>query len=818
MRTAFRLALGAVLLLGLLTPAFGQDTSGQYYKKPETAEEFWRYMNHEIELGDYKIAAGYLKGFLAKNPSDEELLKIQEREGSAAFLRLLAIPELKEDARPLADRVDAIVQKHLSDRKRLDALIKNLYGDREERNYAISQLRRSGAAAMPAIVDALIATSKDFTEHSAILTALVQLDKSIVPPLVAALDVNDAALRVELIQVLRQRASTEAVSDLWYLSASPKQPDVVRKRATDTLAAFLNTPPEHLPLARVALTQQAERYYQHQVRFSDPEAVTIWGWDGRQLTSQTVSASQAEEHWGLHYARQALDLDPDYLPAQVVFLSLALDKGVQKAGQDQPLSKGAPAVRELLTSVNPELIIAVLDKGLKEHRVNVILGAVQGLGDLAEKRALQARPGEAPVLVRALDYPDRRVQMAAAEAILRIPGLPAPLACSRVVEVLRRMLAGEPQSAAPAQPRVLVAFADDQLESSTRKALATAGFDSVVARSGRQVLARLAQAADIDALVMDSALVDPRFPDVLAQIATDTNYGRLPILLVAPSGREPPLRPIADRYNQETRRLDTSRELADRYRRQGQIDLAENQNLETGRIQRNLETIEASYGEESGRLAAALERRLEPYHNVRIIPLHYGEDSKRVKTMLQVAFADAGSPPLSAEEKKDYAARSLEWLVRLGRGELPGYDIRPAAPAILAALRSKELAGLAVEGAGRLPGAEPQRALAAVLLKNDLAEPLRSAAAVELCRHIQQHDLLLLPGQAQGVETLYASLPDGKLKTNVSLVLGSLHPDARTSGERLERYRPGLGSAPGKPAIAPPPAPAPAKEEKEKDE
>ena len=44
----------------------------------------------------------------------------------------------------LADRVDAIVLKHLSDRKRLDALIKNLYGDREERNYAISQLRRSG--------------------------------------------------------------------------------------------------------------------------------------------------------------------------------------------------------------------------------------------------------------------------------------------------------------------------------------------------------------------------------------------------------------------------------------------------------------------------------------------------------------------------------------------------------------------------------------------------------------------------------------------------------------------------------------------------
>jgi CheY-like chemotaxis protein len=818
MHSAFRYAVGVALVVAVLTPALGQDTSGQYYKKPETAEEFWRYMNHEIELGDYKIAAGYLKGFLGKNPSDEELLKIQEREGSAAFLRLLTIPELKEDARPLADRVDAIVLKHLSDRKRLDALIKNLYGDKEERDYALSQLRRSGAAAMPALIDALIATANDYTEHAAILTALVRLDKAIVPPLVAALSVNDANLRAELIGVLRQRGSVEAAPDLWYLSASPQQPPAIRKRATDTLIAFLNVPPDRLPPARVALTEQAERYYQHQIHFSDPSAVTIWSWDGRQLVSQTVSASQAEEHWGLHYARQTLDLDPDYLPAQIIFLSVALDKGMHKGGLDQPLSKESPAVRELLTSVNPELLIATLDKALKENRVSVVLGSVQALGDLAEKRALQAPNGQAPVLLRALDYPDRRVQMAAADAILRIPAAPGPQVGSRVVEVLRRMLAGEADTggaAARSRPVALVAFADDQLEASARKALADAGYDSVIARSGREVLQRLARAADIDLLIMDSAVANPRFPDVLGQIASDTNYGRLPILLVAPSGSEPALRSIADRFNGETVRLDASHELADRYRKSGQLDLADQENRATARIQHNLEAIEASYSTESGRVAGALERQLESYRNVRIIPLHYSEGTKRLKPLLQAAFSEAGSPPLSAGEKKDFAARALEWLVRLGRGEGPGYDIRPAGPAILAALRSKELAGLAIEGAGRLPGAEPQRALATLLLKNDQPESLRSATAIELCRHIQQNGTLLLPAQLQGVQALYASLPDGKLKANVSLVLGSFHPDARTTSERLERYRPVLGSAPAK---APPPAPAADKEEKEKGE
>ena len=50
------------------------------------------------------------------------------------------------------------------------------------------------------------------------------------------------------------------------------------------------------------------------------------------LVAREMTASQAEEYYGLFFARQALYLDPGYLPAQVIFLSLALDKGF-----DQPL-------------------------------------------------------------------------------------------------------------------------------------------------------------------------------------------------------------------------------------------------------------------------------------------------------------------------------------------------------------------------------------------------------------------------------------------------------------------------------------------------
>ena len=75
-----------------------------------------------------------------------------------------------------------------------------------------------------------------------------------------------------------------------------------------------------------------------------PGPVTFWKWDGKQLVSQTLSSSQAEELHGLHFAGQGVKLDPGYEPAQVVFLSLALDKAIERVGITEPLTK-APKSR-----------------------------------------------------------------------------------------------------------------------------------------------------------------------------------------------------------------------------------------------------------------------------------------------------------------------------------------------------------------------------------------------------------------------------------------------------------------------------------------
>jgi CheY-like chemotaxis protein len=499
---------------------------------------------------------------------------------------------------------------------------------------------------------------------------------------------------------------------------------MVRQRAGEAIVALSDKPIDQLPTAKVALTNEAERYYGHKVRLPDPNAVVVWQWKDKRLTGQTMPPSQAEEYYGLKFARQALDLDPAYEPAQVLFVSLALEKAYERTGLQRPLEQGAPAVKELLKTINPDLLDKALDRALADHRLAVILGVVRALGELGDIRALRPQTLREPALARALYYGDRRVQLAAAEAILRIPTKTGTPYSARVVEILRRALAAD------AAPRALVADVNLDRAHELAHAIQDTGFDAVVRATGREVLLRLREAADIDVLLIDAGIPDSPMPHLLAQLRADVDFGLLPIIITIPadaSGASP----------------------ADFERR--------------------------------------MERLAEPYRNVWVMTRTL--DPSLIKQTLNARLTDALGNPLTKEERAANALTAMTWLRRLAVGEIPGYDVRPAEKAILEAMRSSELASLAIEAAGRLPGGKPQRAIADAVLTSS-TPALQAAAALELARHIRQHDLALPVEYLRGIEALYGSTTDAKLRTNLALLLGSFRPSPELTGTRLQRYVP----------------------------
>src|SRR5207302_3796676 len=114
------------------------------------------------------------------------------------------------------------------------------------------------------------------------------------------------------------------------------------------------------------------------------------------------------------------------------------------------------SMHKLLSTIDADLLLTVLERALNERNLAVALPVVRVLGDRGDVRAAQPTGGSAPRgLVRALYYPDRRVQFAAAKAIVRMPAATEALVTSRVVEILGWFLAAEQA------PRALVAFAPE---------------------------------------------------------------------------------------------------------------------------------------------------------------------------------------------------------------------------------------------------------------------------------------------------------------------------------------------------------------------
>src|SRR5262245_38877161 len=90
-----------VLLVGL-SPVVGQQDL-DLINKPKTIPEYWRAVKFEISQGKYDLAAEFLKGLLALNPTDKDLLAIEDREGIAAFLDLRNVQKWSDNAKAQAE-------------------------------------------------------------------------------------------------------------------------------------------------------------------------------------------------------------------------------------------------------------------------------------------------------------------------------------------------------------------------------------------------------------------------------------------------------------------------------------------------------------------------------------------------------------------------------------------------------------------------------------------------------------------------------------------------------------------------------------------
>jgi CheY-like chemotaxis protein len=549
---AFGLAAVGVAIVG------ETGSAQQAEKAPASPKDVYRQFREHIAEGKYDIAALFLQSFVDSKPSDADLLDIENRYGSTAFSQLRTIrkwsDDLKADAQARANveilnkMLKDATDKLLRDPARVTKFIRNLGETYEEREFAKVELKRTGDFAIPYMVDSFRANLNPAVT-AGILETIPKLNGDTMAGWLAALDgmapdqqyvVLAKILEREDVVTLLTKAQTDIRPVLWHIAGSSTSPPL-KKYAMDVLEKLVTGASKKQPEAE--LVAASRTFADHKATYMSeaatgmgtPSSVPVWVWNAatsKLELNPAVQAGQADEYYGLRYARWALDRTPDYEPAQVLLLSIAAERAMAR-GQFDELSRTDPVVYRMLADAPATVLADLLDRGLVEKRTGLVLALTQTIGDRAEA-------GSKSLLERGLDYPDPRVQLAAANALLRSTTPVDIKVRGKVVEVLRRAAGGDPNALPNAKGHALIADPNRQRADDAAILLRAIGYETEIFTNGRDLLKRTSRASDFDIVMIDRHLPNPEIGDVVAMLRADARAARRPILVVASSDHPAP--------------------------------------------------------------------------------------------------------------------------------------------------------------------------------------------------------------------------------------------------------------------------------------
>src|SRR4051794_745854 len=170
---------------------------------PKTTPEFWEALVFELEVGRPDLAAAHLRTLVSRKPTPDELVELHRKEGIAAFLRLRLVPkwsedrtrekQARDDVESLIDMITQAVRANLTNPIRIRTFVNNLYGLPEENAFARIELTKSGAAAVPYLIDEMLRRPE--ADRLPIVEVLSVMGHDAMQPLLAALDINNNVLR-----------------------------------------------------------------------------------------------------------------------------------------------------------------------------------------------------------------------------------------------------------------------------------------------------------------------------------------------------------------------------------------------------------------------------------------------------------------------------------------------------------------------------------------------------------------------------------------------------------------------------------------------
>lgn len=505
-------------------------------KEPQTPEEAFAAVVLLVDLARFDLAQAYLKQYVASNPSDEQLQQLRDRYGTGEFLRLTQIAPLRATALPLLARLNEASRKQAADPAYIEGLIARLSGTPAARELAIRELQNAGPAAVPILISRLRAAMG--TQRDVLVIALSRLGEPVIPVLIAALDAPEEGVQVGSLEALSRLGARAAVPRMWRLAFDQAVPAGTQDAARRALSTLLYGDERHTDrlsgvLAVTDLERRARQYLTREVIIAPDEqsdVTTVWAWNTAQQApvSALVKPEDAALDEALRLAGDALALSPETRSIQTLYLTAVLSNEVRRQGWDATLTPETNPLMGKIVASGVDRLQETLSFAMEQGRSDAAWGALQGLSSLASPILLTSTSAEKAPVLRALNYPDPRVQFAAAMVVLRSDPPPTLSRGSRVTEILRRSLTD------PGQPQALIIDPDQAEATQIGSYLSEDGYETVQASTGREGFRIAAERTGIQLIVVQANVGQWPLTMTLSNLRADARTAYLPIVVYGP--------------------------------------------------------------------------------------------------------------------------------------------------------------------------------------------------------------------------------------------------------------------------------------------
>jgi hypothetical protein len=500
--------------------------------KPATPAECVRAAKILADLGRADLAKGFLKKVLAENLDQEHLANLGEELGSPLFFDLSGRAALQPEGKRLGNAVMAALNARLQDPTRIAGLIGQLQDPSpEKRLQAVIGLRDAGGAAVGPLISVLADPARA-AEYANVRAALVELGPLARGPLVAVVEQADPKIAVQAIEILG--AMNDPNVALWLLSPclAEKSDPAVRLAAQRAIEKLSGRVPDRRQVIRL-LTDAAKAYFDRR----QPVAgvvngkVDVWRWDPskRRCVAKSVVPEDAARWLAARLARDAYAIAPDHRDVRLLYLTTLLEQAADENGLDRPLDKKSSPAAEA-KQLGAKTLNDALQYAMAGGHPAAAAAMARLLGEIGKAEELLSQGDEPSPLVRALQSPDRRLRLAAVEAIVRLQPLRAFAGSSYVPQTLG-FFAGS-----SGLRRALVACPSLTEARDLAGRLSATGFQVDTFGNGRDLLLQAVRSPDYEIALLDATIDHPVIGILLQQLRRDPRTASLRLGLIARSG------------------------------------------------------------------------------------------------------------------------------------------------------------------------------------------------------------------------------------------------------------------------------------------